>query len=82
MTLECNGNCAMFKDVIFTEGGVGGHNSKLALKNGGKRCQRCSYNICTDRLRCECCNGLFKTKTRPRLTEEQRKEKWMTLEST
>lgn len=79
MVTICNGNCAMFKDIIFTEGGVGGHYSKFALKNGGKRCQRCSYNIVTNDLRCKCCKGLFKVKTRPRLTEEQRQEKWQKL---
>lgn len=61
MVCRCKGFCRKFEGILRTPGGVGG--AKKNYSHGWKRCKRCSYNINTTNLRCECCRGLLKTRS-------------------
>lgn len=55
MGSQCKGLCFTFKNTFKRPGNKG-------YTEGRKRCKRCGYGMKTILLRCECCNGLYKTK--------------------
>lgn len=62
MPRVCLNICETLKGVLHTSTNSGG--AKKGYKDNWKRCAFCEYNINTNELRCKCCKGIFRTKTR------------------
>ena len=62
MARQCHGICDTIKGIVHTSCGVGV--AKKGYADGWKRCTICEYNISTIAIRCVCCKGVLRLKTR------------------